>query len=152
MKYKIGNRFIQPFCFSQNDVFKFAEVTGDNNPIHFDTEYARNGIFGQPIMHGLLSISVFGKVFGTIFPGKDTIWIDQTLSFKKPMFVDCVYNAIFEIVDLVPYKHRMLLNTTVKIDNEITITGTSLLQNFNIEEHSINDKIDDHFGVQIGIL
>jgi len=58
------------FSYSQEQVNKFAEVTGDNNPLHLDEEYAATTMFKRPIMHGFLGGSVFSKIFGTLFPGE----------------------------------------------------------------------------------
>lgn len=48
------NRFEHDFSFTQNEVNRFAEVTGDKNPIHLDEEYAGKTIFKRRIIHGLL--------------------------------------------------------------------------------------------------
>ena len=46
------NTFINHnFQFSQEDVIDFARITGDNNPIHLDDEYAKNTIFKQKIIN-----------------------------------------------------------------------------------------------------
>jgi acyl dehydratase len=64
------------FRFSQDEVNRFAEVTGDKNPVHTDADYAAKTMFKRPIMHGMLSASLFSKVFGTLFPGEGTIYLE----------------------------------------------------------------------------
>ena len=61
---KVGDTFTYSFQFTQEDVIKFAEASGDFNPIHLDSTYAKNSIFGRTIIHGFLGGSVFSKVFG----------------------------------------------------------------------------------------
>jgi len=39
------------------DVMAFAELTGDENPVHTDADYARQSVFGEQIAHGMLSLS-----------------------------------------------------------------------------------------------
>ena len=94
---QLNEVFNHEFSFSQEEVNRFAEVTGDKNPVHTDPEYAAKSQFRKPIMHGMLSASLFSKVFGTLFPGEGTIYLKQTLNFLKPMYVDVQYQAISAI-------------------------------------------------------
>lgn len=56
---QIGDTFVsRPREISQEDVERFAELTGDRNPIHLDPEYAAHSPFGHRIAHGLLSLSL----------------------------------------------------------------------------------------------
>ncbi|HEY8513218.1 MAG TPA: MaoC family dehydratase [Cyclobacteriaceae bacterium] len=92
-----GETFTHSFSFSQADIERFAEVTGDVNPVHLDPAYAATTPFRKPILHGFLSASVFSKVFGTIFPGHGTIYVSQEMSFKRPMYPGERYTATFTI-------------------------------------------------------
>jgi hypothetical protein len=69
-KLHLNQTFSTNFSFSQQDVADFARVTGDNNPVHLDEEFASKTIFKTRIMHGMLGACVFSKVFGTLFPGE----------------------------------------------------------------------------------
>jgi 3-hydroxybutyryl-CoA dehydratase len=131
---KLGDTYIYSFKFTQEEVIKFAEASGDCNPIHLDSSYAKNTIFGRTIIHGFLGGSVFSKVFGTIFPGEGTIYLKQDLSFFKPMFILENYFAKFEIIDVVASKNRALVRTIV-LDNkdEIVINGEALIKHPRIQ-------------------
>lgn len=94
-----GEQFEHSFRFTQADVVKFAEVTGDVNPVHLDENYAATTPFKKPILHGFLSGSVFSKVFGTIFPGEGSIYLSQQMFFKRPMYVEQDYMASFTITE-----------------------------------------------------
>jgi acyl dehydratase len=61
--------FEEPFRITQDEVQRFADLTGDNNPIHLDAEYAATTSFKRPIIHGMLGATIFTKVLGTQFPG-----------------------------------------------------------------------------------
>lgn len=93
------------FRFSQADVTDFARVTGDNNPLHLDEEFAAQTPFKRPIIHGMLGASVFTKVLGTEFPGYGSVYLGQTLEFLRPMFVDTDYEATFTVQSTDPAKH-----------------------------------------------
>src|SRR5882757_5472959 len=100
-----GQTYTYEFNFSQADVIAFANATGDKNPVHLDEAYAAKTMFKRPIMHGMLSASLFSKVFGTLFPGEGTIYLKQTLSFLRPMYVDTKYEAHFTVKEVVPEKN-----------------------------------------------
>ncbi|WP_460982438.1 MaoC family dehydratase [Spirosoma fluminis] len=93
------------FRFSQADVIDFARVTGDNNPLHLDADFAAQTPFKRPIIHGMLGASVFTKVLGTEFPGYGSVYLGQTLEFLRPMFVDADYEATFTVKAVNPDKH-----------------------------------------------
>lgn len=125
----VGDKFEYSFSFDQKDVIKFAEASGDFNPIHLDNEFAKNSIFKKTIIHGFLGASVFSKVFGTIFPGNGTIYLKQDLFFYKPMFTCQNYKANFDIIDSDISKNRATVKTIVFDDlDEIVIKGEALIK------------------------
>jgi|SRR5579871_1758265 len=70
-----------------SDVEAFARVTGDNNPVHLDESAAAATRFHHRIAHGMLVASYISALLGTEFPGPGTIYVSQTLSFLKPVFL-----------------------------------------------------------------
>lgn len=71
---------------SAEDLDEFAEVTGDNNPMHLDPEFAEKTIFGGCIAHGMLIGSFISTVLGTRLPGPGTIYLSQSFEFFKPVY------------------------------------------------------------------
>lgn len=125
-----GEQFEHTFRFSQAEVVSFAEVTGDNNPVHLDETYAATTPFKKPILHGFLSGSVFSKVFGTIFPGKGSIYMSQTMVFKRPMYVDEDYTASFTIVETEPSKGLLTIAGKITDGNgKLCLEGEGKLMN-----------------------
>ena len=111
---ELGQTYSHDFKFTQEEVNRFAEVTGDKNPVHLDAEFAAKTVFKKPIMHGMLGASLFSKVFGVLFPGEGTIYLKQSLSFLRPMFVDVDYEAVFTVKEVNKEKHRAIVETTIK--------------------------------------
>ncbi len=102
---ELGTTHQHTFSFTQEDVNLFAKVSGDNNPLHLDAEFAATTQFKRPIIHGALASSVFSRVMGTEFPGFGSVYLKQTAEFKRPMFVDTVYNAVFKVITINADKH-----------------------------------------------
>lgn len=121
---EVNQVYTHEFKFSQEEVNQFAQVTGDKNPVHTDAAYAATTMFKRPIMHGMLSASLFSKVFGTLFPGEGTIYLKQSLSFMKPMYVDTLYEAVFTVKEVIKEKNRATVETLIK-DKATGIVCTS---------------------------
>ena len=129
----IGDIYEHDFSFNQDDVIKFSNATGDNNPIHLDKEYAKKTPFKTPIVHGFLAGSVFSKVFGTIYPGEGTIYLKQEMFFLKPMFTNQSYKAAFEIINTDIIKNRAVVKTIIyNFKNEIVIKGEAIIKHSSI--------------------
>jgi acyl dehydratase len=109
----VNSSFDHFFKFTQDEVIRFAELTGDNNPLHLDAEYAATTNFKRPIIHGMLGATVFTKVLGTQFPGFGSIYLKQTLEFLRPMFVENEYKAVFTIKSINPDKHIAEISTEI---------------------------------------
>ena len=101
------------FSFSQDDVILFAKVSGDNNPLHLDAEFAATTPFKKPIIHGALASSVFSKIMGTEFPGYGSVYLKQISEYKRPMFVDTQYEAIFTVTFINADKHTAEISTEI---------------------------------------
>lgn len=68
-------------------VEKFADVSGDRNPLHMDEEYARASPFGKRIAHGMLAASFFSALVGMVCPGRRSLYLSQDLRFKNPLYI-----------------------------------------------------------------
>lgn len=121
--FDTNQEYTHEFSFSQEEVNRFAEVTGDKNPVHTDADYAAKTMFKRPIMHGMLSASLFSKVFGTLFPGEGTIYLKQSLNFLKPMYVDTKYQAVFTVKDVMRDKNRAVVETIIKNPDGLVCTS-----------------------------
>lgn len=120
-----GHSYREQFSFTQGQVEQFAELTGDNNPLHLDPEYAAKTPFGKPIVHGVLAGSVFSRILGTKFPGNGTIYIGQNFTFLRPIYIGEIYEAVVEVRSVDTKKHKATLATNVYqiSDGRIVIKG-----------------------------
>ena len=84
---------------SEDIVAKFAEISGDFNPLHMDESYATTTPFGKRVVHGMLLASFFSKIIGMRIPGKNGVYFSQSLNFRKPCFIGDNLQIIGTIVD-----------------------------------------------------
>jgi acyl dehydratase len=110
---KPGEVFEQRFQFTQEDVKTFSEITGDKNPIHLDEVFAAQTPFKKPIIHGFLAGSIFSKIMATDFPGPGTIYLHQSMDFKRPLYVDQVYQAKLTVLEVNAQRHQAEIQTQI---------------------------------------
>jgi phosphotransacetylase/acyl dehydratase len=72
---------------SREDIELFAVMSGDVNPAHVDEEYAHSDMFHEIIAHGMWGASLISTLLGTKLPGPGTIYLGQTLRFRRPVKV-----------------------------------------------------------------
>jgi 3-oxoacyl-[acyl-carrier protein] reductase len=72
---------------TSNDINRFVELTGDDNRIHTDFDYASRTSYKEPVAHGMLSASFISTIIGTKLPGDGALWFSQSLEFLLPVRV-----------------------------------------------------------------
>ena len=90
----------------------FAKATGDDNPVHLDEEFAKASIFKKRVAHGMLTAGIMSGVFGTRFPGQGTIYISQTISFLRPVFIGDEISVALKVLEVDAEKNRLTVETT----------------------------------------
>jgi 3-hydroxybutyryl-CoA dehydratase len=94
---QVGETFRLDYSISDADVQKFAEISGDFNPAHFDEEYAKGTVFKNRIAHGMISVAKFSGIFGMDMPGLGAIWGGQKLTFLAPVLLNEPYTAVAQV-------------------------------------------------------
>lgn len=110
---RIGDRSSMSKTISEFDVYGFAGITGDFNPVHINEEYAKTTCFQGRIAHGMLAAGLISAVLGTALPGAQTIYLNQELAFLSPVKIGDTITATVEVLEKVEAKHRLILRTTV---------------------------------------
>lgn len=132
MKYeelKNGMSYSMSKAFSTDEVVAFSRLSMDNNPIHIDASYAEKSMFGDKIVHGFLSASLFSAIIGTKLPGGGSVYLSQNLSFLRPVYHNQVITATVVVKELYPEKKRVLLDTICKDEfGNNLIIGSALVK------------------------
>ena len=109
--------------FRQEDVEKFSEISGDNNPVHLDVNYASKTIFKKRVVHGFLTASLISAAIGTKLPGPGSIYLNQSLKFLAPVFPDEEVIVELTIKNLKLEKRRVIIDTTCICNNKEVLVG-----------------------------
>ena len=113
---------------SDDDVAQFAEITGDDNPVHLDEQYAAGTRFGQRIVHGILTAGLISAVIGTKLPGLGAIYLSQQLKFLAPVHRGDTITASAEVVASRPDKRILTLHTQcINQDGQVVIDGEAVV-------------------------
>ncbi len=71
---------------TETDVYLFAGISGDFNPLHVNEEYAKQSPFKTRIAHGGLAASLLANVLGMKLPGLGTVALEVTQKFRNPVY------------------------------------------------------------------
>src|SRR3989304_2117238 len=108
--YEVGQSAEMTKVITEEDVFLFAGITGDRNPIHISKEFAAKCTFGERIAHGILTAGLISAVIGMKLPGPGCLYVSQTLNFLGPVKIGDEITARAEVVELIS-ERRMGLRT-----------------------------------------
>lgn len=118
----IGDKASLSKTISEHDVYTFAGVTGDFNPVHVNEEFAKQTMFKGRIAHGMLSAGLISAVLGTELPGINTIYMNQELKFLAPVHYNDTLTAEVECLEKNDEKHRLVFRTTVTNQDGTVVT------------------------------
>ena len=122
-KIKIGQSAEFLKIISEEEIKKFAQLTGDNNPIHLDDQYAKKTMFKKRIAHGLLTASLISTVIATKLPGPGSIYLDQSLKFLAPVYIGDQIRIFVKVTKKNIEKRIVMLSTEAYVSEKKIITG-----------------------------
>ena len=94
---QIGDRASFAKTITETDVYLFAGISGDFNPLHVDEEYAKTTDFKTRIAHGGLAASLLANVLGMKLPGLGTIALEVTQKFRNPVYFGDTVTVTVEV-------------------------------------------------------
>lgn len=130
MAYRIGENVQVSKTISETDVYLFAGISGDFNPVHVNKVEAEDSIFGKQIAHGFLVGSLLSNAIGMRLPGPGTIYMEQDMKFKKPVHIGDTVTAKLEVSEILNEEKRILKLTTQVVNQhgELVIDGYAVVK------------------------
>ncbi len=124
---QIGDSAEYAKTITEADILMFAAVSGDDNPVHINQEYAEASIFKTRIAHGMLTAGLISTVVGTRLPGNGTIYLSQSTKFKAPVRLGETVTARVTVTELDPAKKRVKFATQCLVKGNVVLEGESLV-------------------------
>lgn len=125
MRYEdifIGQKETLSHKVTQSDIEKFVDLSGDDNKLHVNKEFAAKTSFKKPVVHGMIGASFISTIIGTKIPGDGALWFSQTLEFLLPVRVGDEITVIAEVTKKIDRDRTIELNIEIQNQNRQIVT------------------------------
>lgn len=123
MDLKIGDSASVSKTLTEYDVYGFAGICGDFNPVHVDAVAASGSRFGRRVCHGMLVASFISAVLGTKLPGPETVYLEQDLKFTAPVYIGDTVTATVTVKGIEKEKIVTLETIVTNQDGKRVVSG-----------------------------
>ena len=113
LKIKVGDTATITHTITTNDIQKFVELSGDDNRLHVDKEFASKTSFKKPVAHGMIGASFISAIIGTKIPGDGALWYSQNLEFLLPIRVGDKLTIIATVIKKIDRQNSIELQTDI---------------------------------------
>jgi len=124
---EVGQSFKVNRVLTAADVQMFADLTGDDNPIHVDTEYASQTRFGGPIVHGIFLLGIISKALGRDFPGPGCIAVSIQAKFLRPVPVGSEITVEVQVAEKIEKYRHIRMKTYIYLGKKMCVGGEATL-------------------------
>jgi len=131
LKVGLAAEFERPV--TEEDVLRFAENTGDFNPLHVDADYGRASNYGGRIVHGAFQVGCASALVGMYLPGKNVLLGQVNARFPKPLYYPCRIKVRGEITSW----NRQSLSGQVRVavlDAALRVPTAEIVVGFTLHE------------------
>jgi len=125
---------------TEADLVLFAGVSGDNNAMHVNEEFAAATPFGGRIAHGMLTASVISAAIANKMPGPGTIYLGQNLRFREPVRPGETVHATVTVTQISVDPRRVTLSTVCRVRQRIVIDGDALVMTTTSQSREVSAR------------
>ena len=144
---EIGQKAEIKHQISQSDIHKFVELTGDDNKLHVNKEYAQKTSFKKPVAHGMLGASFISTIIGTKLPGDGALWFSQNLEFLLPVRVGDMLTISAIVLGKNKREQSIELKTDIVNQNkQLVTTGTAKVKV--VEQELLSEDFENELEVK----
>ena len=134
MKPSVGQRATRSLKLETEHVKKFAEITGDYNPLHFDREFTSRTRFKELVVQGGLTTGLMHALVAMDMPGPGTVFLSQNWKFTAPVFIGDTITAEAVVMSVHEKKPVCQLAVTIRRQTgEVVLEGETWCYTFQPE-------------------
>lgn len=104
-------------------IAQFAQMTGDNNPLHVDPDFAKEKGYPDVISHGMLAASMFSALIGMFCPGRNALYLSQTIEFRSNIPADSEITVRGEVLKKYDSLKIVSLKTEIFCLGKLAVSG-----------------------------
>ena len=124
----VGTRASLTRTFTAADVEAFAELSGDRNPLHFDSGFSKRTVFGRLIVHGGLPTALFNALVAEQLPGPGSVFLHQEWDYPAAVGIGEEVIAEVEVIEARDDKPITRLRCSARLtDGTEVLKGESLV-------------------------
>lgn len=120
----VGDTATADLDVTREAIDRFAALTGDDNPLHVDSDYAAESVFGEPVAHGMLTAGAVSAALADL-PG-DVVYVSQDLEFTRPVTPGETVVAEVEVIEELS-DDRLRVRTVARAGEETAIDGEAIV-------------------------
>ena len=134
MDLHVGQKATRTATLTAEHVNKYAEISGDHNPLHFDAEFAGQTQFKKLVVQGGLTTGLLHALVAEQMPGPGTVFLSQNWKFTAPVYIGDTITATAEIVKIHESKPVTQLRVEVtRQTDEVVLEGEAWCYTFRPE-------------------
>lgn len=131
MNIKVGQTATRTLKVTREHVEKYAEITGDYNPLHFDERFASATPFGKLVVQGGITAGILNALVAEDLPGPGTVFMSQQLEYLAPVFINDTIVGEVEVLEVHEKKPVTHLRVEVRrADNQVVLKGEAWCYTF----------------------
>lgn len=130
-RVSVGQRVTRSLSVSAEHVEKYAQITGDRNPLHFDEAFVARTRFGRLVAQGGITTGLLHALVAMDMPGPGTVFLSQNWKFTAPVFIGDTITAEAEVVSA--HERKPVCQLRVRItrqDGETVLEGEAWCYTF----------------------
>lgn len=112
---------------TETDIVQYSQISGDDNPLHVNEEFAKQTVFKGRIAHGMLTCGYISAVLGTKLPGPGCAYLNQNLNFRAPVRIGDTVQTRVTIRDVNRDSNNVICDVVCSIGEKIIIDGVATL-------------------------
>ena len=131
MGLTVGQKASRTMTVTAEHVRKYAEITGDYNPLHFDEAFVAKTKFGRLVAQGGLTTGILHALVAMDMPGPGTVFLSQNWKFTAPVYIGDTITADAEVLSVHATKPVCQLRIVIQRDGgEVVLEGEAWCYTF----------------------